>query len=364
VSQTLLVHDPNRANVTEQLAAQLKSKDPALVEAARKTVEEKLQVPWKEVQQQINHGYILPGYNLIDYIRSTWAGLPTDPVNPIDATKPRLRFHAVNIWGEAGASKTNLAVQLMGLVYGAYDPNPERAKVGWEYVQRMCIVNTQDLIDAYSMIQKANERLRLILIDDVNTIIPRQLWFEDKQLYMKLYKMLGMIRRKVGTFMTTEPNIEFLQDALGGICTFEVIVYPNSTYQVQRYCADIDPWHALKARVVKICVEYSSYSIYDVPPEFWRVYQARTNEEGNKTFMDVVEHLKGGGKRAEEMKKEASRFVARTMREVNVDSFIQRKRAEGLRIPQNGAEQFLRDYRDEVLAKLDEVGAADLAGEA
>lgn len=269
-----------------------------------------LQVASYEVAKAINHGYILVGdeaFNLIDYIVATFAGLSTDEFK-------RTRFLLVNIWGEQGAMKTNLAVQLIANAAGCYEigiSKEERVR-RWRWVREMCIVNREDLIRVGRKIEAGEDaRFPVILLDDVNSILGRQLAWEDRDLYRLSFTCWGMIRRVAGCVITTEPNIEVIMEVLKEMMNFEVIVYPGSkgnpsvpSYKAERMCHDIHPYFRATDKASKIIVEEDvAFDPLSVPEWWWAGYQPDTSKEGRKTFgkmLDRMEELEGellkGGK--------------------------------------------------------------------
>ena len=281
-----------------------------------------LEVKSAEVRKAINHGYILVGeesFNLIDYIVATFAGLSTDEFK-------RTRFHMINIWGEQGAMKTNLAVQLIALAAGCYEAgiSEEEWRRRWAWVREMCIVSREDLIRVGRTIEAGGtSRFPVILIDDINSILGRQLAWEDRDLYRLAFNVWGMIRRVCGTILTTEPNIEIIMEVLKEIMTFEVIVYPGSkgspsipSYKAERMCHDIHPYFRAVDKITKIIVEEDvPFDPLSVPTWWWETYQPDTTLEGRKNFgkmLDRMEELvdeaaKGGKDEMKKMAKSAAR---------------------------------------------------------
>jgi hypothetical protein len=283
---SLIGHDPSRVKNEIELSEEEK-KVPGILE-----------VKSALVAQAINHGYILVGeedFNLIDYIVATFQGLSTDEFK-------RTRFLLVNIWGEQGAMKTNLAVQLIAWAAGCYEEGISREewRKRWAWVREMCIVSRQDLIRVGRRIQAGDTaRFPVILLDDVNSILGRQLAWEDRDLYRLSFTVWGMIRRVVGTVITTEPNIEMIMEVLKEIMNFEVIVYPGSkgnpsipSYKAERMCHDIHPFFRATDKTSKIIVEEDvPFDPLSVPTWWWETYQPATSTEGRESFGKMLDRM-------------------------------------------------------------------------
>lgn len=226
--------------------------------------------------------------------------------------------------------KTNLAVQLIAEAAGCFEKgiSDEEWRRRWTWVREMCIVSRQDLIRVGRRIQAGDEaRFPVLLLDDVNSILGRQLAWEDRDLYRLAFETWGMIRRVVGCIITTEPNIGVIQDVLCEMMTFEVIVYPGSkgnpsmpSYTAERMCNRIHPYYRDKGDMTKIIVEEDvMFDPLSVPSGWWATYQPETNKEGRAKFgkmldrMEEIEtELLEGGKGAKEERKVAEK-VARNM---------------------------------------------------
>ncbi len=318
-----------------------------------------LQLASWQLAEAIKRGYVIPGFNLVDYVRSTWQGLSTDAKNPIRPDRPRTRFHLVNIWGEQGSAKTSFAAQLLGLAYGAYDEDKtEEEKVAaWEFCEKVTVVNRQDLITVAELVSEPNQRLKVMLLDDLNSIIPRQLAWEDRELYRYSFQLLGMIRRKTGVVLTTEPNIEMVIEAFKEVMTFEVILYPNATYKVERMCHDIHPYYRAQDKLTKIIIDDpdhgATFDPYDTPSWWWERYQDRTNVEGHCAWRKVIDRMsemedeaanKGG--------KEVLDAQVKAIRGGNGDAAIRKFRDAGFKGRQNELEQLVKLVKEEQLARL------------
>lgn len=269
-----------------------------------------------QVYQAIKHGYVIPGWKLIDYIRSTWQGFETDPPSPLcvcgafigkddanweshlalpgeHARKPRRRFHLVNVWGEQGSSKSSFVAQMLGLVHGGYAQGVSQGEwqEAWDWSQKVTITNREDLKAVAELAEKPGQRFDVVYFDDLNSIIGKQLAWEDRQLYKATFEMLGMIRRVTGAIITSAPNIEMVIGAFNRVMTFECIVYPNSSFKVERMCHDIHPYYWATDKVTKIMIEEDRFDPYDTPLYFWKPYEERTNSVGHGSFRKVVERM-------------------------------------------------------------------------
>lgn len=321
------------------------------------------------VLQAIDHGYVLVfkdpetgevyGYNLIDYIISTFGGLPTDQF-------PRTRFQLVNVWGEVGAMKTNLAVQLVALAAGCYEEgiSEDEWRSRWAWVREMCIVNREDLIRVGDKIaEEGNARFPVLLLDDVDSVLGKQMSWEDQELYRLVHQTWGMIRRVVGCIITTEPDIEMVQTTLQQMMSFEVIVYPGSrgnpsvpSYKAERMCSDIHPYFRAKNKLTKIVVEDNVvFDPQSVPTWWWETYQPATTEEGRKTFKKMVNRMREledemakGGPEAE--KKKANANAVR--RVLSVPELEKTLRSEGVKISEHQAQRVTRKLKEVAKEKL------------
>jgi hypothetical protein len=310
------------------------------------------------VAEAVKHGYILKDYNLIDYIETTWQGLSTDPPHPVDPAKKRTRFHLINVWGEQGASKTSFVAQLAGLAYGAYEDRLtiEERRAIWRFVQQIVIVNRTDLRRVAEMVKNPNQRFKLIILDDINSIIPRQLAWMDRDLYQETFTLLGMIRRKAGCIVTTEPNIEMLIEAFKEVMSIEVIVYPNSSYKVERMCHDIHPYYRAQDKLTKIIVEDPDHGAifnpYDTPTEWWDEYQARTNDQGQEAWDKTIARIAKLEESAADKDKEERESAEKAIKRGSTREIAEKYRAAGGKMNQHDIEKIVHLVKAEQMSKL------------
>jgi hypothetical protein len=300
----------------------------------------------------IEQGYVKPGLRLLDYLRATWEGYEDDPPSPVckcgiyigqsegrwkrhrDSTedgynarkhgrRPIKRFELVNVWGIQGAKKSTFIAQLILALHGAYDPtlSDEEFHKICDYCQKITITNTKELIEVGRELKEAGDSYDVLYLDDLNSIIPKQLAWKDREAYEAVFEAIGMIRRNVRVIITSTPNIEMVMAAFNRVMTFEVIVYPASKYKVERMCHDIHPYFWAKDKVTKIVIEEGRFNPYDTPHYFWATYEKRTNSEGNRNWQRSLDKLQayeeGGGKTAEEVTRKAIHAVKVPTREIS-----------------------------------------------
>jgi hypothetical protein len=185
----------------------------------------------------IEQGYVKPGLRLIDYLRATWEGYQDDPPSPVckcgkfvgqsegkwrrhmeanpegtHGRRPIKRFELVNVWGIQGAKKSTLIAQLLLLLHGAYNRkiSDEEFRRICDYCQKITITNTKELIEVGRELKEAGDSYDILYLDDLNSIIPKQLAWKDRPAYEAVFEAIGMIRRSVRVIITSEPNIEMV----------------------------------------------------------------------------------------------------------------------------------------------------------
>lgn len=269
---------------------------PLLKDADGDAYEKKFKVPWREVQRAIDQGYIIPEWGLADYVRATVKGDPNDAFAKKGLKK--LGYQNINTWGVQGATKSNFDWQLLNVLYQ-----------DWETSFSRIVVNLDDLIRCYNLVRGLHLRLPGLVIDDFTTLVPKQLWFVDKDLHILLQQFLAVMRTKIGTVITNCPNIEFTWESLGEVVTIEVIVYPNGWYKAERYCWDVDPEHPLKARFSKVVIEYAKYNPLAIPLNWWKQYQEKREGMADTVFGRLVDHWSGGNEqKQEDIRKQAHKM--------------------------------------------------------
>lgn len=278
--------------------------------------ETKFRVPWKEVQRAIDQGYIVPGWSLADYIHASVKGNPNDVFAKHGIVK--LGYENVNIWGMQGATKSNVMWQLLNILYQDWQTSFDRM-----------VVTLPDLMENYNLVRGVNRRLPGVGIDDFTSLVPKQLWFVDKDLHILLQQFLAVLRTKIGTIATTTPNIEFTWESLGEVVTIELIVYPNQTYKAERYCWDVDAEHPLKARFNKIVIENAQYDPLAIPIDWWRKYQAKREGMADDVFTKLVKHWSGSDGRDKVLAKRQGHKVFKDMLGIGKNRTIDELRAKG-----------------------------------
>lgn len=323
-------------------------------EQLQKEYYNKWSVPWKNVQDAIDQGYVYPGWKLKDYLMATDKGNPNLPKNPYCSCgakfqkeelfeahlkanldhirRPRKPFEYVDTWGVQGASKSAFIIRKLYELYGNYDT----------VIDRM-LLEKDMVIAAYEEVPEPEQRIPAACMDDLNTIISKQEWFIDKEFYILFHKFLNTIRTKFGTVFSTLPNVEFTPDMLGDVITFEVIIYPNSTYKVERYCWDIHPWEPVKAKFTKIVVETGVFDIYQTPPDVWAKYQRKRFEVANRLFIQMKDYMASGGKKGQEK----NELVRKGLKGVNIDDVVKAWRRDcGVKISSDDARKLVTKHRE------------------
>ena len=209
-------------------------------------------VPSNLLKKAIEFGYIIPSWNLTDYIRQGITG---------QGDIKKLGFNGVAMWGELGSGKSNLCLQLAYVIYR-----------DWDIVLSRVCVNRADLLNLYRTVREKFERIPLVILDDVTTMLPRSLWQEDRELYTLFQKFLGVVRPKISGLIVNLPDLSWLHESLFEVMNFEVNVTPNQKYQVQRFYREVDPFHNQKVKFMKILVEYSDFKLEDVPKDVYKEY--------------------------------------------------------------------------------------------
>ncbi len=344
-----------------------------------------------QVAMAIKRGYVVPGWRLIDYVRSTWKGMEGDQLSPIcicgeyvgddkeawiahgwregepeglgngtvsHRRKPRKRFQLVNVWGEQGSTKSSFVAQLLGLAHQGYGEgltDEERIKA-WDWCQEITICNRDDLQKAADYLDEPGKRFDVLYLDDVNSTIGKQLAWEDRDLYRLTFNLVGMIRRNVGTLFTSLPNIQMLIGSFVNVETFEVIVYPNSTYKVERMAHDIHPYLFAKDRITKIIVDEGSFNPYDTPMYYWKKYEERTNIQGHGAIRNVIDRIGELEQETADNKKEEVKAMMRKGLRVPDNKILEAARANGLKIGQHAGQELLRVAKKMMLenSSLDE----------
>lgn len=313
----------------------------------------------------IEQGYIKPGYSLVQYLQATWDGYPDDPPSPVcrcgkfvgqsegnwarhvssspegkHGRRPIKRFELVNVWGIQGAKKSTLIAQIILYLHGAYNKSLSKEEFEriCDYCQKITITNTKELIEVGRELKKAGDSYDVLYLDDINSIIPKQLAWKDREAYEAVFEAIGMIRRNVRVIITSEPNIEMVIQAFNRVMTFEVIVFPASKFKVERMCHDIHPYYWAKDKVTKIVVQEGRFNPYDTPNYFWKKYEERTNSQGQEGWqrsLDKLQAYEEGADGTSQMAEASKKLVAhsitvdeigRIMKEVDIKGGGEKRR--------------------------------------
>lgn len=233
--------------------------------------------------------YIHYGWSLSDYMRYAAIGSDSDKVK-------RAGFNNICLWGDMGSGKSNLAMQLLNSVYQ-----------NMAIAEKHMLLNVNDVLRLYDEI-KGGGRCPALCFDDTNTIFSKELWFEDRQLYIKLRKIVNLIRPKISNFICTVPTLEDLVSIFSEKLTFEVLVFPNQTYQVERYCRFVDQYSARSGYFKKILTEYSGFNMKSVTNSDFTKYEDRRYNQIDLEFKDFQDYLNERENPTEDSEKPSKSF--------------------------------------------------------
>ena len=329
----------------------------------------------------IEMGYVKVGFHLEDYLRATWEGYPDDPPSPVckcgkfvgqsegkweahlaanpegkHGRRPIKRFELVNVWGIQGAKKSTFILQLLLDLHGGYKPeiSEERFREICDYCQKITITNTKELVAVGRELKEAGDSYDVLYLDDLNSIIPKQLAWKDREAYEAVFEAIGMIRRSVRVIITSAPNIEMIIGAFNRVMTFEVLVVPASKYKVERMCHDIHPYFWAKDKVTKIVIEEGRFNPYDTPHYLWGKYEERTNSEGSRNWQRSLDKLQAYDEGASGMlaneEKNAKRAAITHMGNSNEFQKILRK--NGIKGDGTDMAKALKEFKELAKAKL------------
>ncbi|MCX8203511.1 MAG: hypothetical protein N3H32_04255, partial [Nitrososphaeria archaeon] len=157
-------------------------------------------------------GYIRYGWNLYDYLIAAVRGDP-------NSVQPKAGFEDVIIWGKQGTGKSNLAMQLMFILYQ-----------DWDWVLKRVILRPQEVLELYRETKAMSGRIPIIALDDITTIFPKQLWFVSKDLYIALQQFIATVRMRFCNIMVSTPLPQNVVTTLKENASFEVVVYPTTSF--------------------------------------------------------------------------------------------------------------------------------------
>ena len=247
-------------------------------------------------------GYIRKGWNLQQYMMAAIKG------DPNDKTK-RAGFNNIHIWGDMGSGKSNLELQYGKLIFGS-----------WEGALSHFILNLTDIVTIYDELKALEAKQRekdpgfmakipLVIADDLNTIFSKELWFEDRELYIQTRKVFNLIRPKCSNWMSSTPTMEDLSSIFSEKLNFEVLVFPNQTYMAERYCRFVDKFSPTSSYFKKVMIEFSKYELADVPSWVYEEYGKRRHAQIDiefDKFRDIVQKRIDGGEEVSTTKKSAN----------------------------------------------------------
>ncbi len=145
----------------------------------------------------------------------------------------------------------------------------------WDIVLRNVILTQPEVISMYKKTRiDGGGRIPLVILDDVTTLFPKQLWFASKALYMGLQQFIATVRERFAVILVTTPDLQNLITPFRVDMKFECLVNPNSTYVVERYARSVNPYYA-ETQYNKLLVEYSSFNLRDEPYSVFKEYDAR-----------------------------------------------------------------------------------------
>ena len=239
------------------------------------------------VKFAIDVDYVRPGYSLQDYLNGAINGFPARKGEEDDIKKAG--FNLVAICNEMGVYKSNLCMQLGGQVYGEehageWDPD-------WDLVLKYKVLQRDAIIPLWKQARDEG-RIKYLLLDDLDSIFSKELWFEDRPLYIKLRKAVNLIRPRVANFCVSAPSLNDVISILNTKITFEVMPFPNRTYMVERYCRFVDQFSSTSNFFRKIMTEYSRFKAKDLPASVWKQYDddrmIKEDEEMNELEKAMV----------------------------------------------------------------------------
>jgi hypothetical protein len=281
------------------------------------------------IKKAIQFGYIKEGWRVVDYIRHTAVPSPDDPVQ-------RQGFEDVLTWGQPGTGKSNLNLQIL---YSLFQD--------WNEVLNHTIMTKDQLYEVYRMTTEEQVRIPVLLMDDITTTIPKQLYFLAMKEFVRLQQFIATIRPRIGTLMSNSPLPQNLISILRDMITIEIIVFPNFSYMVERYCWFPDQKKAATAYLQKVVTEFHSWDMYQIPKDVWNIY----NERRWHITEEIVKQLQE--KNALEGD-ERDREVKEIIKDLSLGKIIERVRAKGMRVDERKARPFLEAAKEIAIQMYDE----------
>lgn len=266
-------------------------------------------------------GYIIEGWHIEDYIDY--------------AVRQEKGFESIVIWGPMGTLKSNFAMQLAYHVYN-----------DWDLVLNSVLLSTEDAYSFFKEIIEKGTRHPLVILDDITSIFPKQLWFINKQLFIRLQQLTSVIRFQFGCIIVTTPIPERVIAPLSEVIKNEITTYPNSSLKIDRYMW-LPSKHPLKSNFKKIAIETRKIDMYDVPTSVFMKYNERRRNVAKK----ILEQTKGAQKKEGGVISEGASEIL----EMPINEILEKIRAKGIKIDTGKAHKIINALREiekeELLAK-------------
>ncbi|MEM1753712.1 MAG: hypothetical protein QXW21_05495 [Candidatus Methanomethylicaceae archaeon] len=254
-------------------------------------------------------GYIIEGWHIEDYI---------------DYAIGNMGFESIVIWGPMGTLKSNFAMQLAYHVYN-----------DWDLVLERIILTPEELIKLYSEVaEQKNKRIPLIILDDITTIFPKQLWFINKQLFSKLQQLTSVVRTQISCIIVTTPLPERVISPLAEIMKNEITTYPNKSLIINRYMW-LPSKQPMKSRFKKVAIEERRINMYDVPTEVFMKYDEKRRIVAREILEETEEAQRGG-------KKGGSSKIL----EMSTEKILEKIREKGIKIRNERAREIINAIKE------------------
>jgi hypothetical protein len=282
------------------------------------------------VKLAVEFGYIIPGWEFLDYCRAAVQGMPHAKVKGAG-------FQNIVIWGMQGTYKSNLAMQFAYAIYQ-----------DWDVVLKRILLTKQDAIRIYDQTKEMGKRIPMVILDDITTVFPKQLWFESRQLFTLLQQFIATIRMRFSNIISTTPLPQNLVSSLADNLTFEIFNTPVNRYLVERYVWLPDPARPATSNLRKIVVEYTEFDPKQVPSDVWKEYEERrwqvTDEIVSKMRIQIDPEHDG---------KDIKEIMRNAILAVNSNEVIELFRAQGRKIDTDKARELISLYKELCLQRLD-----------
>jgi hypothetical protein len=278
------------------------------------------------VRLAMDLGYVIKEWGFVDYLRAAIFGNPSDSVK-------RVGFENVVVWGKQGTGKSNLALQLAYAIYQ-----------DWDVALKRLILTPQEVVQLYRETRREGKRIPLVVLDDITTIFPKQLWFVNRELFTLLQQFIATVRERFSVIISTTPLIQNLVSSLADNITFEVAVFPAGSYLVERYAWLPEPEKPISS-LHKIVVEYALFNLGDVPSDVWDEYEER-RWQITDTIVEKIESKLDSSNRTNISKEILSKILP-TETEV-----IEKFRGSGYKIEQNKAALLISFHRKLIEEKV------------